>query len=381
MPILQQSQNSAGGTGQTTASVTPQNSGNAVSAVNPFTKASNQHYENTGYDVTVNLGAGTAPVLPIPAYGFLRGLYLKCTLTATGGTPSYLGDGPFNALTAIQLQEPNGNPIYGQLGTSYDSYLIHKWGGYRAWSDPRSIQGVSITTTSAVFWLRIPIELIERSALGSLPNQNSAAQFQLRWTPNTIAGVYSATTPPTSVTLRVQAFAEEWDQPSSSLLGVPNQTVPPAVNTTQFWSKQSYPIVNGFNTITLNRVGNWIRELIFVTRDTTGTRQNTLIPALTTVTLDAQPLTYFDSSQWAAYMYERTGYHGTADTAGAQDTGVYLYGFNHDFDGQVGYETMKLWQYTVTSSRLQIAGTFGGAGTLDVLTNDVILSEDVFPRS
>lgn len=381
MPIATNSpQSTDGGTGQTTASPAV-NAGSAGAKV-PFTRASNLHREPAYYDHTVNLGTNTTapPVMLVPAYGFLRSMLLKVTIDATDSTtatPVLADDGPFNVLSDITLQEPNGNPIYGPVD-GYSAYLSNKYGGYRFASDPRATLDSS-TSKKWVFFLRIPLEIDVRDALGSLPNQNSAAVFQVRLGLNTIANVFS-TEPDagSTTTVRVQSWAEEWDQPSADTLGQANETAPPAVNTTQFWSKQVYPLVDGVNVVRLTRVGYYIRNLLFVVRDSSGVRDGSILPDLTTINLDSAPLDQIDSSVWAHSMSERYGYNGTLDTAGALDTGVYAYDFTHDFDGKPGFETRNLWLYTVSSTRLEIRGTFGAAGQLQVLTNDVALANNVF---
>lgn len=364
-----------GGTGQTTAS--PATAAGAAVARVPFTRASNLHREPAYYDNTIALGTNTVapPIIPVPAYGFLRSMLLKIVITPTGGTPAFAADGPFNVLTDITLKEPNGNPIVGPLN-GYDLYLANKYGGYRNVNDPKQWYGWNSAAGAATFFIRIPLEIDVRDAIGSLPNQNSAATFQISYGLNTLANVFSAA--PTSATVRIQAWAEEWDQPAVDTLGQSNETAPPAVNTTQFWSKQTYAVVNGANVLTLTRVGFYLRNLIFVTRDASGVRVNSLLPSLTQLSLDSQPLDFIDSSVWQASMSERYGYTGTLDSPGGLDTGVYVYDLTHDFSGRPGFETRNLWIYTVSSTRFQIQGTFGAAGQLQVLTNDVALANNVF---
>jgi hypothetical protein len=88
-------------------------------------------------------------------------------------------------------------------------------------------------------------------------------------------------------------------------------------------------------------------------------------------------------------MYERTGFGGRAagsaltapvapDAAGGLDNGVFVYDFMHEFDGLLGREMRDLWLPTLGSSRLEIQGTFGNAGSLRVLTNDVAVAGSVF---
>src|SRR5690606_27379986 len=83
---------------------------------------------------------------------------------------------------------------------------------------------------------------------------------------NSSGDVYS-TAPSSLPDVRVRVFLEAWDQPEASMAGATNQTTPPAMNTTQFWSSQVYNVNAGEQTIRLTRVGNYIRNLIFIYRD------------------------------------------------------------------------------------------------------------------
>lgn len=367
-----------GGTGQTTASDAV---GGSLGQV-PFTRASYLHTESTQYDVLVTLGAAAqvAPLMNIPAYGFLRGVWLICTLAGTGGSPALSGDNPFSAITDITLQEPNGSPIYQVQGNGgYNTYVVDKYGGYAGTgqNEPKLLQGYSAAAAASTFAIYVPLELNVRDALAALPNQNSGAQFQLRIGVNNLAGSFGGT-PPTAGTLRIVGYVNEWDQPSASTLGVPNETAPPALNTTQFWSQQSYVHNSGQQTIRLTRVGNYIRNLIFITRTAGGVRTAGNMPPVVTLYLDTQPIDIFPLELWAVRMSQRNTYFGTLDAAGAQDTGVYVYDFAHDWSGRVGFETRNLWLPTLSTTRLEISGNFQGAGTLTVLTNDVIISDNVF---
>jgi hypothetical protein len=262
----------------------------------------------------------------------------------------------------------------------YSTYLIDKYGGYNGTGvsgDPKQWTGYSAAAATSTFFLEIPLELNVRDAIASLPNQNSSAAFQVRIGVNTLAGAFGGT-PPTAGTLRIQAWDAEWDQPASNTLGMPNETAPPALNTTQFWSQQSYVYNAAAQTIRFTRVGNYIRNMILVFRDSSGVRDATAIPTQTTFYLDTQPIDIVDSSIWKVRMSQRGGYTGTLDVAGAQDTGVWVYDFSHDWNGRYGFETRNQWLPTLTTTRFEIQGTFGAAGTLTVLTNDVIISDNVF---
>jgi hypothetical protein len=375
---------------------------NARNGFVPFVRASAEHTESTGYDVTTTMTTSvqTLPDITVPAYGFLRSVLLVITSTpgagATGATA--LEDAPFNALQNIVLQEPNGAQICN-FPSGYDLYLANKFGGYRYSNDNRNSPNFSTTLGTSAgfsFVVRVPIEVNNRDALGSLPNQNSGALFRIKLNLNNIASVFGGTVP-AGPSVRIRAFAEEWDQPEDSTDGVANQTVPPAVNTTQYWTRQDFPINAGAANIRLTRMGNYLRNLIFVYRATTnGTRAtaDTAFPDPATLYYDTRPLDNLNRQQWLERMMEKYGYisslgRNNANTAagllalnidggGNRENGVYPYDFCHEFDGKVGAENRSLWLPTWSSTRFEIGGTWGVAGTLSVLTNDVTISDNVW---
>jgi hypothetical protein len=382
---------------------------NARNGFVPFVRASAEHSEPVGYDVSTVLtnGVQTLPDIQVPAYGFLRSIVL--VVTATGGAAStglvLNQDAPFNVLQNIVLQEPNGAQICN-FPSGYDLYLANKFGGYRFGTDPRNSPNYAIGSATAGatgFALRIPVEVNNRDALGSLPNQNSGALFRVKLNLNAAVaantGLYTAGTL-TSTTIRVRAFAEEWDQPEDSTDGVANQTVPPAVNTTQYWSRQDFPVNAGAANIRLTRMGNYIRNLIFVFRDSSGQRtvaQDGFFPDPASLYYDTRPLDTLSRQQWLDRQMEKYGYvahvgrginAAGVEVAGAsfppntgqgRDLCVWPYDFAHEFDGKVGAENRSLWLPTWSSTRFEIGnGTWGGAGTLTVLTNDVTIADNVW---
>jgi hypothetical protein len=369
-----------GGTAQTTQ---PQNQQAAAMPSVAFIRASNEHIEQVAdVSLLMTTAVQTYPNLSIPAYGYLRNVVLHVIATGGVGAATYTEDGPFNVLQNVVLQEPNG-AIISQFNSGYDMFVANKYGGYKAFNDPkaRANYAASLTNGNFEFMLRIPLEINERMALGALPNENSAAAFQVRVQLNSQAGVYASgpTTPPT---VRVRAWAEEWDQPAQSTNGVPNEVVPPAMNTTQFWTPQVYPVVTGLNTIRLTRVGNYMRNMVFIYRAATRVLGETNWPDVITLFLDARPLAYLQKTIWRSYQYERGGYTYTVgaaiDAVGTQDSGMFMYDFTHEFDGQYGHEQNDLWLPTLGSTRLEIQGNFGAAGTLTVLTNDIAVAGNVF---
>jgi len=395
MPTAATMQQSAGGTTQGRGG-----GKQTVMPVVPFIRASSEHRESTGIDVSKLLiigGAQDLGVFDVPAYGYVRSLLLIVTGSGGAGTPNFNEDYPFSVLRDIALTEPNG-AVIAQFGSGYDLFLANKYGGYRhalgadARQSPTYLSGA--TVGDFAFMLRIPIELSFRDGLGSLPNQNAAATFKLRLALQSGAangGVWGSTVPTTQPSVRVQVYLEAWDQPEVSSAGQTNQVTPPAMNTTQFWSTQIFNVNAGAQTIRLTRVGNYLRNVIMVYRRTAGTRANgdADFPDPVNLYLDTRPLDIFTKGMWRHTMFERSGFGGRAgagvltaalanDTAGGLDNGVFAYDFTHEFDGTLGHENRDLWLPTLGSTRLELQGSFTTAGTLTVLTNDVAIAGSVF---
>ncbi len=397
MPTAATVQPTAGGTQQGTGARGRNAQPNVVPIV-PFIRASAEHREPCGIDVSRLLlasGAQDLGVFDISAYGYVRNIVLVVTGTGATGTPTFAEDGPFSALQNIALTEPNG-AIIAQFNSGYDLFLANKWGGFAnvVGADPRmSPTTATDATGNFTFVLRIPLELSQRDGLGSLPNQNAAATFKLRMSlaSGAASGVLYGTAPTLQPTVRVVAYLEAWDQPEVSAAGMTNQTTPPAMNTTQFWSTQVFNVGAGFQTIRLTRVGNYIRNLIVVMRRSAGTRVNGQadFPDPIWLYLDARPLDNVSKSLWQETMYRRSGFGGraqggaltaalAADTAGAQDSGVFVYDFCHEFNGTIGQENRDLWLPTLGSTRLEFQGNWAQAGVMTVLTNDVAIAGSVF---
>lgn len=367
-------------------------------AVVPFVRASARHREPTGIDTSKVLTGSVQDlgVFDIPAYGYVESLVILVQATGGAGAATAAEDYPFNALANIAFTEPNG-AFLSQFTSGFGAFLSNKWGGYRYVNDQRgapSAGGINIAAGGNFqFLVRVPVGLNLRDALGSLPNQNAAATFKLRLSLAANTTIYSSVPATTQPTVRVRVFLEAWDQPEMQSGGAANQLSPPAVNTTGFWSEQIFNVSAGQQTIRLTRVGNYIRNLIFVLRraGTSRANGNSDWPDPTSIFLDTRPLDIVEINNWKQQMYERTGYGGALataigtagtvpanDSAGGLDNGVFVYDFMHEFDGHLGFENRDLWLPTLGSTRLELQGTFANAGVLTVYTNDVAVAGSVF---
>ena len=374
--------------------------GNRNIAVRSFVRSSLEHVEPVAYDVSQQMSttAIKLPDIEIPASGYFRAL--RISVSTTGGAGTGVGvkeNGPFNAITDIVFQEPNGAQLYA-LADGYQSHVARKYGGFFGKvQDTRQLATYSVssiaanTTANFSFTLRIPAEIIKRDALGALPNQNAAAKYRVKMNLNTVANVFSGTVS-TAPTVRIRATLEGWEQPLEVLDGVPQATKPPLVNSTMYHTFQDYAIAAGSQQTQLTRLGNRIRALYLIFTDASGSRSanDANLPDPLTISLDNRPILQITRYQWLDAIAEYFGYvnsfgntvaaAGTAlaaDSGGARENGVWPLLFNTEFMAAAGQEFGDLWLKTLTTSRLELSGTWGAAGKLTVITNDIALTGEL----
>lgn len=344
----------------------------------PFTRASREVSEPFIDDTTsaASFDAGPTNVGPfdVPARGYLRGIRLLVTAAGgSGGSATSAADGPWSVISSISFTDVNGTPLVGPF-TGYDLMLVNKWGGYSFDGDPQ--RGPAFTDVDAnggfEFYLYVPIEIVSRDALGALPNQNASSTYKVNITIADSSSVYAVDPATTFPTVRIKAWAETWSAPADTdPAGNPQATRPPALGTTQFWSKATLNVASGDNTIKLPRVGNFIRHLILVFRDTSAVRDGTNFGDPVSLFIDGREYRNDGLVIRRAIMAEQYGYDLAAIATADDDESVAVYSFSHDFDGKPGGELRDLWLPTLQSSRLEVRGNFGAAGTLQVITNDV----------
>lgn len=353
----------------------------------PFTRAAKEHQEPMT-DVSQALGSSSVSMGPydVPAYGYMRGIWLWVQATGGAGTATVATkeDAPFNVISEIALIDVNGANVIGPIN-GYDLYLANKWLGFNL-GDPKLNGMYSAPATGANasgnfgFLLYLPVEISQRDGLGSLPNANAASTYKVRITLAAGSDVYS-TAPTTLPTVRIRTWLDAWTQPNATdLRGNANATQPPAMGTTQYLSKTTKTMSAGFQQPRMDRVGSYIRHLLFIYRDSNGSRSagDTAFPTDVSMFWDSKNLFTRNKALWRSQMVRRTGYTGAAEAAGGVDNGVWLEDFAHEFDGRIGNELRDGWLGTVQSTRLELSGTFGSAGTLTIMTNDVAPAGPIF---
>jgi hypothetical protein len=356
----------------------------------PFSRAAKQHTEPI-FDITQQMGSSSVQLPPqdIPAYGYLRGIWIEMIATGGSGTTTVtaLEDAPWPAIQEVSLIDVNGAPIVGPF-SGYDLYLLQKWGGYFPGSpDPKQSLAYSPVATGAnasgnfSAMVYLPVEVNGRDGLGSLPNANAASTLKLRITVAPSSLVYG-TAPTVLPAVRFRCHMDAWTQPTATDLRNNQQsTTPPAMGTTSFWSKTVINVPQGQQTIRLPRVGNYIREIIFCARaqaDGTRATGDTLVPDPAALYWDTRLLTSYSKDLWREKMRTRSDFVNALESARGQDKGVFVADYCSEFDGLIGYELRDGWLPTSQSTRLELQGSWGGPVTLTVLTNDVSPAGDIF---
>lgn len=315
--------------------------------------------------------------------GFLTGFYIliECVTAGNSATVAFNPNAPFNVLQQIVFNDTNNKPILGPM-SGFDLAMCVKYGGYAHSDDPRQSPVFSVTTgagaTGGSFTcvLRLPVELVHRDALGSLPNKSASATYDVSPTLAASTDVYS--TPPTALgTVRVRITQTGWMDPNpADMKGNPVNQNPPGVQTTQYWAKQTYTINNGFVSQRLGGIDSFLRNLIFGL-DNAGVR--------TTADADfPDPFTFqYETALpvqrlktiWRHLIGEDYGYVNAVDTAGGRDSGIYPLPFNKDFGLKPGAETRMGYLPVSSATTLNATGTFGSSGstkTLTVYVNKVV---------
>lgn len=344
--------------------------GRGVIPALPFTSSSHEHVE-PAFTVTATPTTAEQQLNPIdiPAYGYFRYLFLE--VVCSGGVGGTLAaDAPWNILSRVTLQDVNGANIVDLSG--YNLFLANLIGGYSFNADPSDSPWYVGSAPNPAFYLRVPVEISRKDGLGSLANQNSAANFKLNLSINTRANITSAdfTTPPL---VTIKGWLEAWTLPAQvDGRGRPQAQVPPLLGTGQYWSSQRVSgILVGNNTLPIRRVGNLIRTVIFVARDASNVRVDTVFPDPMQFTWDGNVIFNASQKYLQQYLFEEM-------VNAARPTGVYALLYNTGGPaGHVGNEEPNLYLPTAQSSRLELYGNSAVAGSIEVIMNEIAPIEQV----
>lgn len=365
--------------------------GQQVVAMRPFITGTRtidqQNYDNTTVLTTSNQ---KLPTYQLDTDGYVAGMYILCQATAvntTASTAAFQEDGPFNVFQTVQFSDTNNKPILGPM-TGHDLYIITKYGGYAFSDDAKNSNVYSVTTGtgttggSFTFVVRVPIQLVARTALGALENKSASAVYKLDLTLNSTTtgagGIYSDD-PTTSVSVRTRIQQFGWmDSDQSDYMKNPADPNPPALNTVQYWDKQSLVVNAGAINQRLNTFSGLVRNFIFELRDSNGSRTagDADFPDPFELhydkTVPVQRLKMVWRDQITQDFAYSNGTEATA-TALARDNGTYPLAYNRDYGLKPGAESSFGYLPVTSATSLVCRGTVGGSGshTLNVFVNYV----------
>lgn len=351
---------------------------NVASAI-PFVASSHEHTETLS-KIVVPLVTGAAPVsqnITVPSTGFIRHLWLDVVFSGgTGGSAVAAADAPWNVLDQVTFIDTNSAPIYGPVA-GYSLFVSNLFGGYTYQSDPRCnpIYTPLDANGNGHFQVRIPIELSHHDATGCLGNQNAAAPYRVTFNVAALTSIF--TTPPATLqpTVTITPVLETWTLPNATdAMGRPQSQFPPNYGTVQYWSQRNQgPIGTGQDTAKVLRVGNLIRNIIFICRDTsfTGARADTAFPTQPILSWDDRNLT----NEPQAYRAARTAEVMTTIPTLSRPTGVFAYTFDRSNQDRAGDDKPWGWIPTVEATRLELTGSWTDSSFVTILVNDVAPGE------
>jgi hypothetical protein len=371
----------------------------AQPALRPFITGS-RFADDIQYDQTQTLDTSThvLPTCELDTDGYTAGLYIlaECTAVNTqASTATFLEDSPFRVFETVNLKDTNNKDILGPMN-GHDLYIAVKYGGYHFVDDAKASPIYSVTSGSGTtggtftFILYLPIEIVHRDGLGSLTNKSSSSVFKLNLTTAATTSVWSGTTgaPATSASLRVRVGQFGWmDSDGRDIKGNSTAPEPPAVNTVQFWDKQTFTFSSGSMQQRLASFSGGLRTIIFEMRDSAGSRTGHEADWPDPFTFNVDKTTLIDRLRtvWRHIMGEDyglwnglevvPGVSGTAVTEGhKRDYGTYPVSWAKDYGLQPGGENRfgYLWVSSATALVLKgSVGTTGTSHTFNVLLNYV----------
>jgi len=363
----------------------------APAAVVPFTGAAHV-FRRSYYTASATIDTATHDISPtgnqIFSYGYLRAHLTRVTTTtaaSAGGTLS--ADDVWGFIGNVQVRQPGGQQMFGSTNMSgFLAYLANKQSAWKYISDPAMLPSFTSATTNPAFTLREVFELNSQTGVGSLPNQNDAAAWQLEMSSAANTTAYTTAPTTTNPTLSFKHYVECWTVPSPQNPLRPNvqqMTAPPLLGTLNKWTVQQVVVPGGSSfDVPMVRKGNSLRNLGVIAFNSSNARiaNASAFPSPMSVEWDGTLINSKDDPVlWVDDEYMVRG--GAASSASASrqtaDTGVIWLkqsapaGIDISGVGLDGLGMSRQWGTTVTSN-ITIGGTWGATVTyVQLLTNDV----------
>lgn len=334
-------------------------------SVVPFFYGTNQYVEKFFTD-THTLD-GTTPEVQenVNPGGFLRGVRLQVSSESGvvgGGTLS--ADAPGSCLSSISLENIDGSPIqYPMNGFAYLTGQKY----FRPWhGDPARRRNYSPTINPG-FSVLIQPEL--KHTAGVLANTDARAQYRIKWTYSTLTNYISGGSP-TAPAVTVVAYMESWAQPDSNdLRGNTIEELPPGLNLATLRRQQilNLAAAGADNTFQMSNMGNELRGIVIVTRNSSGARTDLLSDPIRW-RLDNRSMGVFSTQEVFDRMED---FYPFLQTGSVRETGVYVFPRFYDVGRMVG----ESWLATTNATYLifESATASGGtSGTAQFITDEVV---------
>lgn len=343
--------------------------------------------ETNDYDQskTMTTSAQQMPNYTLTPNGWLRGLWflVECVTSANAATVAFAADGPFSVIDKVTFKDVGNREVFGPI-SGYDWLTVMKFGGYHFVGDPRSdivysaTTGAGATGGSFVFVMYLPLEIVQRDALGGLENKSSSSSYRVELFMSAGSAVYS--TPPTTLgTVRVRIVEDGYTEPDAvDGMGRPLPQAPPAAGTVQYWVSENAALSAGSASyLVQNGLGYSLRNLIFKMVDANSSRAtgDADWPDPVTLSFGKVQLTQRYKKVWLSMMAKDYGLTSTStDASLGRELGVYPYWLTRDFALKPGAELRNAYLSTKPGNVLQWQGSIGGSGThtLYTLVNYVV---------
>lgn len=340
-------------------------SGVSSGGVVPFFYGTNQYVEKFASQAQTLTTTTVEAQFNINPGGFLRGVRLEVRSTggALGGG-AITGDVPFSVIQSATLENIDGSPIVYPMG-GYAHAIGQMY--FRPWFGDISRRFDYSATINPAFSLFLQPEI--RHTAGVLANTDARALYRVRWTWSTLATIVTGGAP-TAPAVTVTAYMESWAQPDSAdLRGNPIEELPPGLNLATLRRQQiiNLAAAGADNTFQLSNMGNELRGIIFITRNSSGVRTDLLSDPIRW-RLDNRSLGVFATQE---VFNQMTDFYEFLQNGSTRQTGVYVWPRFY----QPGVMAGQSWLATTNATYLiyESATAAGGtSGTAQIITDEVV---------
>jgi hypothetical protein len=350
---------------------------------------------------------GAAPVaLPdtqLPPTTLLRCIYLEvtCVAATNAATVVFQPDMPLGAFSTVNFHDAQGTSIVG----SFDSFVLamaQKWFGFvnnadvvtsAVYSSTPGVGSGAGGSFTAVF--RIPVEVVQRTGVGSQINTDTQSPLVLSLSVNSLGNMY-ATQPTNAPTVSViVSYGGYWNQS-----GNPNSfAVPTAVGSLNYVNWTNYTGLAGQQQFQLNNIGlgNSIMNILYINRASASpfARSDADFANPLQIAYRGNVLGQWSQLLWKHLMSEAYDIEnnipdsGIGANAGANslttgaglgtslNQGVYNQWFNDDFIFQPGNTLFYAMLNSAVGDSVELTGNWPTSSTLYEVINFLAVSGPV----